>query len=417
MSETTRARLHALLAEACELEHALCCSYLFAAFSIRRDIGEGLDWEQQQTARKWASEIYHVAAQEMLHLAQAWNLLTATGGGAYYERPNFPQPARNFPLNVALTLRRFDAATLDRFMIYENPGEVVLTESAARSGILWPLEEQYDYDHVGELYGEIGRIIAEADPATLFVDDPSGQRGQHLVDFYDIVAVTDQASAAAAIHGIVMQGEGSSGHREDSHFGVFSAIRDAIDGQDFDFALPVGDNPVIAAQPSGRAALASEVLERAGIRVTELTDPDSVHAADLFNDVYQLMLQALAFLFVSRSTEETHLKAMSRCAIELMITVIKPMGEAICRMPSGQEGVNAGPSFELRRHVALPAKSAPAIAVVAERLAQLAGHGDLLLANGFLAPGPRHQISGAVFNLARIQADLAAIAAGPATGD
>lgn len=416
MSETTRARLHALLAEACELEHALCCSYLFAAFSLRRDIAEGLDWRQQQIARKWASEIYHVAAQEMLHLAQAWNLLTATGGGAYYDRPNFPQPARNFPLNVALTLRRFDAATLDRFMIYENPGEAVLTESAARSGILWPIEEQYDYDHVGKLYGEIGRIIAEADRAMLFVDDAANQRGQHLVDFYDIVAVTDQASAAAAIHGIVMQGEGSTGHREDSHFGVFSAIRDAIDAHEFDFALPVGDNPLIAASPSGSAALAAEALDRAGIRVTILTDPAAVYAADLFNDVYQLMLQTLAFLFVTRSTDAARLKGVSRCAIELMITVIKPLGEALCRMPSGQEGLNAGPSFEIRRHVALPTDPLPAIAVVVERLSQLSAHGALLLDNGGIAAGARHQISGAVANLARIRSELAAIVEGNGNG-
>lgn len=414
MSEATRSRLHALLAEACELEHALCCSYLFAAFSLRRDIGEGLSWEQQQTARKWASEIYHVAAQEMLHLAQAWNLLTATGGGAYYGRPNFPQPARNFPLNVALTLRRFDAATLDRFMVYENPGEVVLTEAAGRTGILWPFEEHYDYEHVGELYCEIGRIIAEADPVTLFVDDPAGQRGKHLVDFYDIVAVTDQASAAAAIHSIVTQGEGSSGYREDSHFGAFRAIREAIEQTDFDHALPVGDNPVIAAQRSGSATMASEALERVGIRVTEVTDPAAAHAVDLFNDVYQLMLQALAFLFVSRSTETRQLKAVSRCAIELMITVIKPLGEAICRMPSGERGVNAGPSFELRRHVTLPVDSAAAIAVITERLAQLARHGDLLLDRDDVEPEPHHQISGAVVNLARIQADLEALFGGPA---
>jgi len=404
--EATRARLHALLAEACELEHALCCSYLFAAFSMRRDLAEGLDWRRQQVARKWASQIYHVAAQEMLHLAQAWNLLTATGGGAYYDRPNFPQPARNFPLNVALTLRRFDVATLDRFMIYENPGEVVLDESVGASGLLWPLDEKYAYDHVGELYGEIGRIIAEADPAVLFVDDVSGQRGQHLVDFYDIIAVTDQASAAAAIHGIVTQGEGSSGNRADSHFGVFSAIRNVIGGDGFDYALPVGDNPLIATSALAPSTLASTRLSDAGIRVTMLTDPVAVHAVDLFNDVYQLMLQALAFLFVSRTDEAAHLKRVSRCAIELMITVIKPMGEAICRLPSGLDGANAGPSFELRRHVALPTQAAAAIAVIANRLAQLAEHGALLLAQDGIAVGPRHQITGAVANLRRIQREL-----------
>jgi hypothetical protein len=403
--EASRARLHALLAEACELEHALCCSYLFAAFSMRRDLSEGLDWRRQQTARKWASQIYHVAAQEMLHLAQAWNLLTATGGAVYYGRPNFPQPARNFPLNVALTLRRFDAPTLDRFMIYENPGDAVLTEATKATGVLWPLEEEYEYDHVGELYGEIGRIIDVADPATLFVENSAAQRGQNLVDFHDIVRVTDRASAAAAISGIVLQGEGNRSNRKDSHFGVFSAIRDEVDRDGFDYALPAGDNPLVAVT-SGESTLAAGRLEEAGIRITTLTDRVAVHAVDLFNDSYQLMLQALAFLFVSRTTEAAKLKAVSTCAIEIMITILKPLGEAICRLPSGQSGLNAGPSFELRRHVALPGDPGPAVAVLAERLAQLFRRGELLLGEDDIAPGPRHQIAGAVANLGRIHREL-----------
>lgn len=400
--EVSRARLHALLAEACELEHALCCSYLFAAFSMKRDLADGLDWRQQQVARKWASQIYHVAAQEMLHLAQAWNLLTATGGAAYYDRPNFPQPARNFPLNVALTLRRFDEATLDRFLIYENPGETVLPESAATGGLLWPLDETYAYGHVGELYGEIGRIIAEADPAELFVNDPSGQRGRHLIDFYDIVPVTDQASAEAAIQGIVLQGEGSEGRREDSHFGVFSAIRESLETDGFAYALPVADNPLIATTASATTALAAPRLDKAGIRITQLTDTTAVHSVDLFNDVYQLMLQTLGFLFASRTVPPAQLKAASVCAIEMMITVIKPLGEAICRLPSGTEGLNAGPSFELRRHVALPNEAGPALAVVTDRLAQLVTHGDTLMRKGIIPPGPRGLIAGAVSNLSRL---------------
>ena len=37
----TRADLLALLAEACELEHGLACSYLYAAFSLKQDASEG----------------------------------------------------------------------------------------------------------------------------------------------------------------------------------------------------------------------------------------------------------------------------------------------------------------------------------------------------------------------------------------
>lgn len=111
----TRARLLSLLSEACELEHALACSYLYAAFSLKRDIAEGIDWRAQQRNRLWASRVYHVAAQEMLHLGQAWNLLTAVGGTPYYARANFPLAARHYPLNVALLLRPFDLATIARF--------------------------------------------------------------------------------------------------------------------------------------------------------------------------------------------------------------------------------------------------------------------------------------------------------------
>jgi hypothetical protein len=38
----TRDELIYLLTEAAELEHSLCCQYLFAALSLKRDVSEGL---------------------------------------------------------------------------------------------------------------------------------------------------------------------------------------------------------------------------------------------------------------------------------------------------------------------------------------------------------------------------------------
>src|ERR1700722_19196015 len=87
-SPKSRAELLTLLAEACELEHGLACSYLYAAFSLKQDASEGgLTPEQVMLTRQWAGQIFFVAAQEMLHLAQAWNLLVAAGGAPYYLRP------------------------------------------------------------------------------------------------------------------------------------------------------------------------------------------------------------------------------------------------------------------------------------------------------------------------------------------
>ena len=56
--------------------------------------------------------IWEVAAQEMLHLALANNLLTAIGAAPHFRRPNFPQSGRYYPKDFRFTLTPFDAATL-----------------------------------------------------------------------------------------------------------------------------------------------------------------------------------------------------------------------------------------------------------------------------------------------------------------
>jgi hypothetical protein len=412
MSDNSRARLHALLGEACELEHALCCSYLYAAFSLRRDVSEGLDWQSQQMARQWASRVYHIAAQEMLHLAQAWNILTATGGSAYYDRPVFPQPARVFPLKVALSLRRFDLSTLDRFLVYESPGEAAIALEGMALAELWPIDEHHPYSHVGELYREIARIIAASEEMHLFVGARDRQRDRRHVDFYDIITVTDRKSALAAIDRITLQGEGSSSEqggtaaqREDSHFGVFSAMRAQLVASRADLGLPVADNPYLRSGIRQQFINKSAAFADAGIVTTPITDDYARYAIDLFNDVYVAMLQALAHLFEAEGRNSRHLERVSRAAIELMITVIKPLGEAICRLPSGKEGINAGPSFEIARHLRLPPDQTVAAEVLADRLRQLASHGTLLRhAPGDHAAQP--QVVGATLNLVRIATTL-----------
>ena len=48
-----RAQLIYLLIEASELEHGIMCCYLFAAFSIKRDVKEGITEEQLRVVRRW----------------------------------------------------------------------------------------------------------------------------------------------------------------------------------------------------------------------------------------------------------------------------------------------------------------------------------------------------------------------------
>ena len=118
----SRVELIYLLNDAAELEHSLCCLYLFAAFSLKRDIAEGVTWTQLNAINEWEQTIFLVARQEMEHMGLVNNLLTALGGAPSFHRSKFPQPARYFPF--ALTLERFDEATIKRFVCFERPDNI-----------------------------------------------------------------------------------------------------------------------------------------------------------------------------------------------------------------------------------------------------------------------------------------------------
>src|SRR5205085_9401781 len=84
------------------------------------------------------------------------------------------------------------------------------------------------------------------------------------------------------------QGEGVPDGRQDSHFGTFRRIRAAVEASlrsspGFEPARPVLENPV----PRIRPDWASRG------HVSLIVDPYSRDVADLFDDVYNLMLRLL----------------------------------------------------------------------------------------------------------------------------
>ena len=358
--------------------------------------------------RLWASQIFHVAAEEMLHLAQAWNLLTAVGGSPYYSRPNFPQAAKHFPLEVALLLRRFDADTVQRFIYYESPAHERddLPDLEPPPGALWPIDESFPYRSVGELYGECWWIIKNIGKEQLFIGEHDRQIGQDLIDFPNIVEVTNHASAQKAIKLITEQGEGTKrGERDTSHYGVFRRILENLRASppDWEPSRPVADNPYWKRRRDQVAVIARDKFGKSGIRSEEITHERSREAVDLFDDVYVSMLQALAYVFSNATQEEAYLRLFSRSALDLMITVIRPLGEGISLMPSGTEGINAGPTFAMTRHAQLPSPPMVAHLVFYERLEQLYDHATTLAAQlGEISPLAVAHIRSAEANLARI---------------
>src|SRR5436190_18403204 len=82
-----REELIFILSEAAALEHMIMCQYLYAAFSLKRDVGEGITAEQLRAIKRWERVVYNVATQEMLHLALVSNLLSAIGASPFFSRP------------------------------------------------------------------------------------------------------------------------------------------------------------------------------------------------------------------------------------------------------------------------------------------------------------------------------------------
>jgi hypothetical protein len=383
MNETssikTRTDLLKLLCEAAELEHGIACSYLYAAFSLKREIAEGgITWEEQQKVRRWAAQIYFVASQEMLHLALVWNLTTAIGGTPYYFRPNFPQGSKYYPFNVPIELEPFGLRSLRRFILYEHPRNIA-QENDLKSLLTFEGDDagESEFGSVGELYGLIESGFRNIDERELFIGSRTQQMTPELVHFPDLVPVLDRASALKAIGEITEQGEGTQHDRKDSHFGAFVAIlkeflESRARGLDFSPARPAMQNP-------------SATLERGyGANSNPIDDLLAGQVAALFDSVYSLMLRMLAWSFEFDSTGfEDQLQKFCSVTIDLMPRVLLPLGEGLMLMPAGSKypGKTAGPGFGLTRHVMLPPNQKNTQRLCRERLNELSGLAAGLLTN------------------------------------
>src|SRR5712691_338954 len=218
---TTREELIYLLSRAAELEHGLACIYLFAAYSLKNDVSEGgMTDEQADMIRGWKRHLTLVAVEEMGHLAQVSNLLTAIGGAPHFKRPNFPLPSSAFPFGIRLSLEPFSQETIERFVCYEMPEAGILTaeqqaifdEMRARVLVAQQAAEveaqqdededeclepfEVDFNTVGEFYHKIESGYTHIPEEELFIGPVEAQANARFVDLSgDLIAVVDRAAA------------------------------------------------------------------------------------------------------------------------------------------------------------------------------------------------------------------------------
>ena len=375
-SPTREQLLHALY-EAAELEHNLMCTYLYAAFSLKSGVEEGLSAQEAEAVAHWRREILDVAIDEMSHLAAVWNITSALGGVPRFGRTNFPLDAGYLPASVVVKLAPFSEGVLQHFIHLERPhdstepdGEGFEPERRFIRGTagdrLTPMG--IDYATVGEFYSTLAdglrSFVGRVGEAAAFSGDPALQLTATEVELEGARRVICLKSALAAFDAIVRQGEGSPEHSEGSHFARFCAIRAQLRAlraanAAFTPSHPAATNPVLRRPPRPEG------------RVWIETEP-AIATVDLANAGYGLMLRLLGYAFAVPAPHPD--KAL---AVDLglgLMRAVTLLGEHAARLPAGPSNAqcNAGMSFTTLRDAApLPAGPA-ARRFFTERLSELA---------------------------------------------
>ena len=363
------------------------CTYLYAAFSCRSGVGEGLTENEAEAVARWRRDILRVAIEEMGHLAAVWHITAALGGAPRFGRGNFPLDPGALPASVVVKLAPFGAPVLQHFIFLERPhestepdGEGFAPEFLFRRGTsrrrITPMG--VDYDTVGAFYGSLGdnlrAFVERVGESAAFCGDPALQLSPAEIDLAGVLPVVCLKTALAAFTAIVEQGEGARADAEGSHFRRFLAIRGelaALSAANPQFApsFPAAVNPVqrTPMRPAGRVWIEND---------------DAAATVDVANACYGVMMRLIAYSYaVPRPSREKAL--VIDLALGLM-HAIGALGERAARLPAGPSNphCNAGMSFIALRDAAALPLGAAARRFFVERLGELAAAAAGLDGNG-----------------------------------
>ncbi len=249
-----------------------------------------------------------------------------------------------------------------------------------------------EWHTVGHLYRGIDAGLAHLvelhGHADVFIGPPEAQATTQVFEWSDLIAVTDLASARQAIEVIVEQGEGARGDWVNSHFGRFVGIL-----EDY-LAVRATDPTFEPARPVLSAYLRRppDVAE-----ATVIEDSLTRRVADLFNAVYEVILQLQSRYFVHHGETPEEVETLARTVKHLMNWVMRQLGPVLTSLPVGPAcpGRTTGPCFEMVHapFFVLPHRGAAwkvlrerldSLATVAEQLSEQPGLSELSdMANNF----------------------------------
>ncbi len=200
----------------------------------------------------------------------------------------------------------------------------------------------------------------------MFIGPPAAQATTAVFEWPELTAVTDLASAKAAIELIIEQGEGARGDWRTAHFGKFASLLD-------EYLAARRADPGF--EPARRVVPAWAQRPPDGHRYGLIGDPLTFRVADLLDAVYEVILQTLTRYFVHDEETPAELTTLAKTAKHLMNRVMRPLGSTLTTLPAGpaSPGQLAAPAFRIVRPAfyVLPHRRA-AWTILVERLDTLA---------------------------------------------
>jgi hypothetical protein len=366
-----------LLHTAAEIEHALLVQYLYAAYSLKTpeeiEPADRRRAEHQQAVADWRREILAIAKEEMGHLLTVQNLLLLLGAPLNFEREALPFKSEFYPFHFEL--EPLSRASVAKYVLAEmpaNPDPAVLpAKEVARLRELVGLQQDGDVvNRVGALYGRIASLLGSAALTDAdFLASATGiaayqgprslwQRQAGLPHALDILvpAITDRATALAAIHAIATQGEAGTvmADAEPSHFRRFLAIYRALPKESATAWTParaLPRNPNTLVDPPYR-------LRQGNIGHAQTRD-----WAILFNTHYRLLLHYLGhYLHMPATPSPNCPEGLQRDflrtgTLRVMRHAMPLLAEQLAQRPRRDNAdAVAGPPFELPATLSLPVR-------------------------------------------------------------
>ena len=385
-----RAQLIYLLTEAAEIEHGVMCCYMFAAFSMKKSVDEGITAEQVEIIKRWRGVIMQVAIQEMVHMCLACNLLTSIGAAPHVRRPNLPSSHRAYGPGFSLEFTPFDRDTMATFVFIERPesqeseftqGENTSLPSLSSGNFSDIFSSERNYQTIGHLYRGVEDgfryLTQKYGEKGLFIGPAKSQIIDRYFSLPGLSPVYDLETAITAIEAIVEQGEGARIEDENSHYARFVELLAEYDeilkkDPSFEPGRKVLKNPY--------SIYPNDVQDSEGVSLIE--DPVTMDVCNLFDGCYEVLIQMMGRLLLGSEESEDQLTEIADITVAFMSDVILSLGDVLTTLPAGPSypGQTAGPSFRFSRDGQAPPHMDAARALFVERMKELSSYCGLIQA-------------------------------------